>query len=101
MKNESRIVHEDLARQISHLMSRPDRVLTFPGETESKELDGIQTGGSRSAIRNVQGSSAGAGSGEFHVYRALRRKEQVRIRTIDDRNKEVSSPHSVLFTRNP
>lgn len=33
-------------------------------------------------IRNVMGSSAGAGSGEFHVYRHLRRKEYARQKYI-------------------
>jgi hypothetical protein len=35
-------------------------------------------------VRNVMGSSAGAGSGEFHVYRHLRRKEFARQRFIDE-----------------
>ena len=30
-----------------------------------------------------KGSSAGAGSGEFHVYRQIRRKEMFRTRILD------------------
>lgn len=33
-------------------------------------------------VRNIMGSSAGAGSGEFHVYRHLRRKEYARQKFI-------------------
>lgn len=35
-------------------------------------------------VANVQGSSAGAGSGEFHVYKASRRREYERLRTMDE-----------------
>ncbi|KAI9903259.1 hypothetical protein N3K66_002611 [Trichothecium roseum] len=34
-------------------------------------------------VANVQGSSAGAGSGEFHVYKASRRREYERLRGMD------------------
>jgi len=40
-------------------------------------------------VRNVMGSSAGAGSGEFHVYRHLRRKEYARQRYITETAKRV------------
>ena len=36
-------------------------------------------------VYNVMGSSAGAGSGEFHVYRQLRRKEYERQRVLESR----------------
>lgn len=38
-------------------------------------------------VANVQGSSAGAGSGEFHVYKASRRREYERIRVMEEEAK--------------
>jgi hypothetical protein len=40
-------------------------------------------------VRNVMGSSAGAGSGEFHVYRHLRRKEYARQKFIQEKGEKV------------
>lgn len=39
-------------------------------------------------IANVQGSSAGAGSGEFHVYKASRRREYERIKLMEEELKK-------------
>lgn len=41
-------------------------------------------------VRNVMGSSAGAGSGEFHVYRHLRRKEYARQKFIQEKSEKVT-----------
>lgn len=41
-------------------------------------------------VRNVMGSSAGAGSGEFHVYRHLRRKEYARQKYLKESAERVS-----------
>lgn len=43
-----------------------------------------------SFVRNVMGSSAGAGSGEFHVYRHLRRKEYARQKQIQQKSVKVN-----------
>lgn len=40
-------------------------------------------------VRNVMGSSAGAGSGEFHVYRHLRRKEYARQKYLKESAEKV------------
>lgn len=39
-------------------------------------------------VANVQGSSAGAGSGEFHVYKASRRREYERLRAMDEETQQ-------------
>lgn len=43
-------------------------------------------------IYNVSGSCAGAGSGDFHYYRQIRRAEQDRLRRLDaeDRKEKVN-----------
>ena len=40
-------------------------------------------------VSNVQGSSAGAGSGEFHVYKASRRREYERLKLMDEEAQKV------------
>jgi hypothetical protein len=40
-------------------------------------------------MKNVQGSSAGAGSGEFHVYKQSRRREYERLKIMTDKTRAV------------
>ena len=51
-------------------------------------------------MKNVQGSSAGAGSGEFHVYKQSRRREYERLKIMDDKNRAVGSA-SLWFRARP
>eukprot|EP00833_Pecoramyces_ruminatium_P015539 jgi/Orpsp1_1/1189571/evm.model.d7180000072954.1 len=68
--------------QIENLMKRIDKPIILP------ENKGVVLKPPKDFIRNIQGSSAGAGSGEFHVYRALRRKELTRIKLMEEEIKK-------------
>ena len=48
----------------------------------------------------MQGSSAGAGSGEFHVYKASRRREYERLKLLEEQNRKVRAC-AVLLTIPP
>lgn len=71
-------------RRLDKLMANPDKPVQLP---EKKSSDRAFPDAPE-FVRNIMGSSAGAGSGEFHVYRALRRKEYARQRFLTESAKK-------------
>lgn len=69
----------DHAAQVDALFAKPDRDINIPSNGPKKNVAAPPE-----IVANVQGSSAGAGSGEFHVYKASRRREYERLRMMDE-----------------
>nr|CAD7572415.1 unnamed protein product [Timema californicum] len=71
----------DLQRlKLEKLMKNLDKIVPIPERPKDKNTPHVPD-----FVRNVMGSSAGAGSGEFHVYRHLRRKEYARQKFIQEK----------------
>ncbi|XP_022227585.1 PRKR-interacting protein 1 homolog [Drosophila obscura] len=69
----------DLQRlKLEKLMKHPEKPVIIPEQRRERDYNASVP----TFVRNVMGSSAGAGSGEFHVYRHLRRKEYARQKNI-------------------
>lgn len=68
------------AATVEALFAKPDQEIKIP----SSELTTNSGRAPPEIVSNVQGSSAGAGSGEFHVYKASRRREYERLRAMDE-----------------
>ncbi len=75
------------ASQVEALFAHPEREINIP---LSATKDGVskRLPPPPEIVANVQGSSAGAGSGEFHVYKASRRREYERLRIMDEEMKK-------------
>ncbi|CAH1231592.1 PRKRIP1 [Branchiostoma lanceolatum] len=76
----------DLQRmKLEKLMKNPDKLAAIPdGPKDRKHPNAPEF------VRDVMGSSAGAGSGEFHVYRGYRRRELFRQKHLDEHAKKES-----------
>lgn len=72
--------YDNQRRRIEKLMENPEKMIELPDTSMSihKKYEPPDF------VRNVMGSSAGAGSGEFHVYRHLRRKEMARLKEMEE-----------------
>ncbi|KAH9485440.1 PRKR-interacting protein 1-like protein [Psilocybe cubensis] len=71
--------------QLEKLLKDPAKPVYIPPPPKEKTIRPA-----REMMKNVQGSSAGAGSGEFHVYKASRRREYERLKLLEEAsNKEI------------
>lgn len=77
------VTYDGQRRRIEKLMENPEKLIDLPETSMSikKKYEPPDF------VRNVMGSSAGAGSGEFHVYRHLRRKEMSRLKEMEEMSK--------------
>ncbi|CAK3733792.1 PRKR-interacting 1 [Lecanosticta acicola] len=110
-------IPESIPTSISNRSSRPvkkQRAANTPTSQQSQQLETLFANPDRAEIglnlgpkpktlnappeivANVQGSSAGAGSGEFHVYKASRRREYERLRTMDEEVREEEAEKEFL-----
>jgi hypothetical protein len=79
VKKRALTPRDHIAADVEALFAKPDREIRIPGSAPQKGLAPPPE-----IVANVQGSSAGAGSGEFHVYKASRRREYERLRLMDE-----------------
>jgi hypothetical protein len=70
------------AAQIGTLFKDPTKEIRLPPPSKDRKTSSLPP--PPEIVANVQGSSAGAGSGEFHVYKASRRREYERMRVMDE-----------------
>jgi hypothetical protein len=78
--------------QLERLLKDPVKPAYIPPPPKEKTIRPA-----REMMKNVQGSSAGAGSGEFHVYKASRRREYERLKLLEEASLKVRIlPHFFL-----
>jgi hypothetical protein len=75
--------------QLEKLLKDPSKPAYVPPPPKEKSIRPA-----REMMKNVQGSSAGAGSGEFHVYKASRRREYERLTLLEEESRKVCPAYS-------
>ena len=83
------------ASEVEALFTKPEKALAQLASLNSS-LSKHASSAPPEIVANVQGSSAGAGSGEFHVYKASRRREYERLRAMDDEVRQEEEEKAFL-----
>ena len=78
--------------QLEKLLKDPSKPAYVPPPPKEKSIRPA-----REMMKNVQGSSAGAGSGEFHVYKASRRREYERLKMMEEQSQKVCFIHTIAW----
>lgn len=82
------------AASLDALFAKPEQDIRLPtGELKRRLAPPPEI------VTNVQGSSAGAGSGEFHVYKASRRREYERLRLMDEEVRKEQATEEFAVTK--
>ena len=80
--------------QLERLLKDPSKPAFIPPPPKEKTIRPP-----KDMMKNVQGSSAGAGSGEFHVYKANRRREYERVKLMEEQNLKARSTRTCVMGR--
>lgn len=80
IKAKARTAYDVQRHRLDKLMKDPSKPAFIPEPRKERDVNKAPD-----FVYNVMGSSAGAGSGEFHVYRQIRRKEYERQKVLDTR----------------
>lgn len=82
---------EEQRLKLERLMRNPDKLAPIPDRPKEWNPRAPPE-----FVRDVMGSSAGAGSGEFHVYRHLRRREYQRQDFLDKMAEKLNKDDDYL-----
>lgn len=82
---------EEQRLKLERLMRNPDKLAPIPDRPKEWNPRAPPE-----FVRDVMGSSAGAGSGEFHVYRHLRRREYQRQDFLDKMSEKQNADQNYL-----
>jgi hypothetical protein len=65
---------EQQRHEMERLMANPEKAIKLPGSSQSKEEENTSEHQIPNYVPATRSSTAGAGSGEFHVYKNTKRK---------------------------